>query len=127
MKGMGTDEKAIIDVMGYRSSVQREDICKMFKTMYGKDLRDELAGETSGNFKRALKALCLAACDYDAYEINRAVKVSYSTLMYMYIIMCVAAICIMSVLGKWCRAAFTESSFKKTRSVFFAIYVYVTI
>ena len=37
-------------------------------------MRDELAGETSGNFKRALKALCLGAPEYDAYEINRAIK-----------------------------------------------------
>ena len=74
MKGMGTDERAIIDIMGYRSVVQRQEVVTMFKTMFGKDLRDELAGETSGNFKRALKALCLGAAEYDASEVKRAIK-----------------------------------------------------
>ena len=32
----GTDEKAIISVMGYRSASQRADIVSMFKAMYGK-------------------------------------------------------------------------------------------
>lgn len=32
----GTDEKAIIDVLGYRNSNQRMEIVAMFKTMFGK-------------------------------------------------------------------------------------------
>ena len=39
------------------------------------NLRDELKGETSGNFKELLAALCLGAAEYDAYEINKAIKV----------------------------------------------------
>ncbi len=36
MKGFGTDEKAIIDVLAYRSNEQRQQIYMIFKTMYGK-------------------------------------------------------------------------------------------
>ena len=32
----GTDEKAIIDIMGYRSAKQRQEVVLMFKTMFGK-------------------------------------------------------------------------------------------
>ena len=32
----GTDEKAIINVLGYRSSTQRVEVVKTFKTMFGK-------------------------------------------------------------------------------------------
>ena len=32
----GTDEKAIIDVLAYRSNEQRQEIYRLFKTMYGK-------------------------------------------------------------------------------------------
>ena len=32
----GTNEEAIVNIMGYRSVVQRQDICTMFKTMFGK-------------------------------------------------------------------------------------------
>ncbi len=36
MKGLGTNEDAIVNVLGYRSSVQRQDVCTMYKTMFGK-------------------------------------------------------------------------------------------
>ncbi|KAK2142740.1 hypothetical protein LSH36_919g01024 [Paralvinella palmiformis] len=74
MKGVGTDERVIVDIMGYRISTQRQEIVKMFKTMFGKDLREELKGETSGDFKEVLKSLCMTPDEYDASEIKRAVK-----------------------------------------------------
>ena len=42
MKGMGTDEDAIIRVSGKVNSRERQEIRKAYKTAYGRDLIEDL-------------------------------------------------------------------------------------
>lgn len=74
MKGFGTDEKAIIDVLAYRSCEQRQQIKIMFKTMFGKDLVKDLKSELGGRFEDVIIGLMMSASEYDAYELKRAMK-----------------------------------------------------
>ncbi|GCB61418.1 hypothetical protein scyTo_0007050 [Scyliorhinus torazame] len=74
MKGFGTNEQAIIDVVAHRSNKQRQQIVLSFKTAYGKDLIKELKSELSGNFEKAVLALLKSSTIYDATELKEAIK-----------------------------------------------------
>lgn len=74
MKGMGTDEKAIIDVLAYRSNEQRQQILVMFKTCFGRDLIKDLKSELSGKFEKAALALLMKPAEYDASEVRNAIS-----------------------------------------------------
>lgn len=74
MKGAGTDEKAIINLITARSNQQRQKIKLMYKTMYGKDLISHLKSELSGNLEECVLALFMAGPDYDAHQLRKAMQ-----------------------------------------------------
>ncbi|KAM3835709.1 annexin A7 isoform 2-T4 [Vipera latastei] len=74
MKGFGTDEQAIIDVVANRSNDQRQQIKSAFKTMYGKDLIKDLKSELSGNMEELILALFMPRTYYDAWSLRHAMK-----------------------------------------------------
>ncbi|XP_029926835.1 annexin A11a isoform X2 [Myripristis murdjan] len=74
MKGFGTDEQAIIDLLGSRSNKQRVPLLRTFKTAYGKDLIKDLHSELSGDFRKLVMAMLKTPAELDAYELNSAIK-----------------------------------------------------
>uniref|UniRef100_A0A4W4EJJ9 Annexin n=1 Tax=Electrophorus electricus TaxID=8005 RepID=A0A4W4EJJ9_ELEEL len=74
MKGFGTDEQAIINLLGSRSNKQRVPLVIAYKTSYGKDLIKDLKSELSGNFEKVVLAMLKTPVQYDASEIREAIK-----------------------------------------------------
>ncbi|KAK7507185.1 hypothetical protein BaRGS_00001120 [Batillaria attramentaria] len=73
MKGLGTNDDAIIHVVATRCNSQRQQMKKMFKTLYGRDLIEEIKGELSGDYKETVMALFLPPAEYDAWCIKEAI------------------------------------------------------
>lgn len=74
MKGFGTDEQAIIDLLGSRSNKQRVPLLRAYKTSYGKDLIKDLHSELSGDFRKLVMAMLKTPAQFDAAELNSAIK-----------------------------------------------------
>ncbi|XP_012455638.1 annexin-like protein RJ4 isoform X2 [Gossypium raimondii] len=73
-KGWGTDEKAIISVLGHRNAVQRKQIRLAYEDLYQEDLIKRLESELSGDFEKAVYRWILDPADRDAVLANVAIK-----------------------------------------------------
>lgn len=49
--GWGTDEKAIISILGHRNATQRKLIRLAYEEIYNEDLINQLKSELSGDFE----------------------------------------------------------------------------
>ncbi|CAF1368233.1 unnamed protein product [Rotaria sp. Silwood1] len=72
MKGAGTNERALIDIIANRSNFQRQQIKLHYKTMFGVDLVKQIGGELSGHFKETITALFDAPANYEAWSLHEA-------------------------------------------------------
>ncbi|BAT89241.1 hypothetical protein LR48_Vigan08g008200 [Vigna angularis] len=53
-QGFGTDERALILVLGHRNAQQRKEIAETYKQLYNESLIDRLHSELSGDFRNAI-------------------------------------------------------------------------
>ncbi|XP_043827238.1 annexin A3 [Dromiciops gliroides] len=74
IQGIGTDEKTLIHILTARSHAQRQLIGKEYRAASGKDLKDDLKGDLSGNFERLMVALVYPPAVFDAKQLKKAMK-----------------------------------------------------
>jgi len=72
MKGLGTDEKKIINIVANRSSAQLLAVEKKFGTMYGQDLKKWLCKELRGHLEKVVLGRFHGPCHYQAYVLRSA-------------------------------------------------------
>uniref|UniRef100_A0A8C6SW18 Annexin n=1 Tax=Neogobius melanostomus TaxID=47308 RepID=A0A8C6SW18_9GOBI len=71
IKGLGTDEETLIEMLCSRSNSELVEIKKVYKELFKKELEKDVAGDTSGNFAKLLVALVKATSaivDYDKID-----------------------------------------------------------
>jgi len=59
MRGLGTNDSVLIDIIGHRDRVQRLMIVEEYRRSMGGDLLKDLESETSGNYRKVLLKLMM--------------------------------------------------------------------
>lgn len=73
MKGLGTDEKKLIEIIGHRSRDQRQAIRHSFQSVFSKDVVVEIEKETSRHFKGVLIGLMRTQIEVRAWHLHKAI------------------------------------------------------
>ncbi|KAI5625263.1 annexin A1 [Silurus asotus] len=65
MKGLGTDEDTLVEILASRTNKEIRDLKNAYKEAFKKDLEADIKSDTSGHFRDGLLALCKAARSED--------------------------------------------------------------
>ncbi|XP_043210208.1 annexin A13-like isoform X1 [Amphibalanus amphitrite] len=74
MRGIGTDERVIIEILTKHTAMERKMIGDRYKVQFGRDLKEDLKSELGGYFETAALALCEYDSHYLAQWCRRAMK-----------------------------------------------------
>jgi len=80
MKGLGTSEQEIIDILCYRSNAQRQLINQAYTSEFGReeegnrDLMEDLKSELGGHFESVIVGLMMPTANFCAKKLNKAMK-----------------------------------------------------
>ncbi|KAJ9190589.1 hypothetical protein P3X46_001774 [Hevea brasiliensis] len=74
VQGLGTDERAIIGILGHRNASQRRKIRETYQQLYKESLVDRLHSELSGDFRKAVILWTYDPQERDAKLANEALK-----------------------------------------------------
>jgi len=83
IQGLGTDEKAINEVIGHRNKHEIQEIAKAYEHAYKKSLISDIKGDTGGNYKRLLVSLINTPVQNKKELIDRATKGLGTTEKYL--------------------------------------------
>jgi len=74
VQGWGTDEKALIEILGHRTAAQRAEIAVAYEGLYNETLLDRLHSELSGDFRSAMMLWAMDPPARDAKLAHKALK-----------------------------------------------------
>lgn len=74
MKGYGTDEEMIIDILTALSNGQRQQLKDQYYLEYDRDLVEKLKSELSGKFEDVIKALMMPPLEYLCKQLHKAMS-----------------------------------------------------
>ncbi|KNA17071.1 hypothetical protein SOVF_082840 [Spinacia oleracea] len=89
-QGWGTDEKALIRILGKRNASQRKMIAQTYQQIYNQSLFDSLRSELSGHFLKAILLWTNDPPERDARLINDALKAKKKGVKDLHVIVEVA-------------------------------------
>lgn len=72
MKGFGTDEDKIIEILCARPNAQRQQISQVFNGEFGRDLIKDLKSELGGKFEDVIIGLMMPPFDYMCHQLFKA-------------------------------------------------------
>jgi hypothetical protein len=74
MKGIGTDEKTLINIIARRPNWHLQKVREEYEKLYEKDLVKVIESETSFSFKKLISALVKSRAESQADEVYHAIK-----------------------------------------------------